>query len=141
MRATAATLVLLAIVGSCSGDDTEGPPPSGSDAPSSMGTPDASSSGGADSSPIGTSDAASTSGACAEPGAMGNDEGVGKYCTAGGNECQGNGSATYCTVDFEASAPPFCTMICFGAGDCGMNATCESMGGLSGCAPACLTAP
>jgi hypothetical protein len=134
-----ATLVALAILGSCNESDPD-PPPSGVDAPVGA-SPDSGGSSGADAATQAADGPPSNGAVCAEPGAMGNEKGVGKYCTPGGNECSGNGDATLCTVDFEASAPPFCTMICFSPGDCGSSATCESMGGLSGCAPACLTAP
>lgn len=89
-----------------------------------------------DAVPAATVDAAP---ACAEPGAPGNAKGVGKYCTKGGGECQGNGSATMCTVDFDDSAPPFCTMFCLGDGDCGDLATCEGEGFQMGCTPTCVT--
>lgn len=88
-----------------------------------------------------TPDTAPAGDKCAEPGSVGNDKGVGKYCTKGGNECSGNGSATLCTVDFDATRPSFCTMLCTGDGDCGMNASCEGEGFMMGCAPACLQAP
>jgi len=77
--------------------------------------------------------------ACAAPGAVGNAEGVGEYCTAGGGECDDNDGATYCTIDYEDGAPPFCTKPCFGDGECGDSASCESNGGpLSGCTPTCV---
>jgi hypothetical protein len=91
--------------------------------------------------PTGGGGAGGSSGVpCAEPGAMGNDLGVGQYCQTDG-DCNGL-SASFCTVAHEPSAPPFCTMPCFGDGDCGQDATCEDNGGpLKGCVPGCLMVP
>lgn len=88
----------------------------------------------------GSPDGGTTEEACASPGAVGNAGGVGEYCTAGGGECDDNDEATYCTVDYQDGAPPFCTMPCFGADECGDEATCADDGGpLMGCAPLCVT--
>ncbi len=88
----------------------------------------------------GSPDSGTTEEACASPGAVGNAGGVGEYCTPGGGECDDNDAATYCTVDYQDGAPPFCTMPCFGADDCGDDATCADDGGpLMGCAPLCVT--
>ena len=88
----------------------------------------------------GAPDGGSTEEACASPGAIGNAGGVGEYCTPGGGECDDNDGATYCTVDYQDGAPPFCTMPCFGADECGEDATCADDGGpLMGCAPLCVT--
>ena len=88
----------------------------------------------------GAPDSGTTEEACASPGAVGNAGGVGEYCTAGGGECDDNDAATYCTVDYQDGAPPFCTMPCFGADECGDDATCADDGGpLMGCAPLCVT--
>ena len=87
----------------------------------------------------GSPDGGATEEACAEPGAIGNAGGVGEYCTAGGGECDDNDAATYCTIDYQDGAPPFCTMPCFGADECGEDATCADDGGpLMGCAPTCV---
>lgn len=88
----------------------------------------------------GSPDGGTTEEACASPGALGNAGGVGEYCTPGGGECDDNDEATYCTVDYQDGAPPFCTMPCFGADECGDDATCADDGGpLMGCAPLCVT--
>ncbi|HEU5055805.1 MAG TPA: hypothetical protein VFU21_04750 [Kofleriaceae bacterium] len=91
--------------------------------------------------PGGAPDGGNQEEACASPGAVGNAGGVGEYCTPGGGECDDNDAATYCTVDYQSDAPPFCTMPCFGAGDCGADSTCTSDGGgpLMGCVPLCVT--
>ena len=91
--------------------------------------------GAADAAP-GQADA-STGDLCAEPGAVGNSMGVGKYCQSDA-DCSGQ-AAGLCTVVQQSDAPPFCTKVCFGAGDeCGPDASCEGDGLLRGCAPKCL---
>jgi len=80
---------------------------------------------------------------CGEPCALGNSFGVGMYCTEGGGECGDtpNRLAPFCTVDFDPSAPAFCTRPCDPDMDvvemCGEDALCmaDSEGGDTGCVP------
>ena len=79
---------------------------------------------------------------CGEPCATGNSFGVGRFCTEGGGECGDtpNRNAPFCTVDFDPSAPAFCTRPCEPGNDlemCGEDATCtsETEGGDTGCIP------
>lgn len=73
----------------------------------------------------------------------GNDRHVGEYCTRGGGECDDNNAATtgnaiICTVDFDETAPAFCTKPCQQDSQCGTGATCQMQpdgGGQSGCVP------
>lgn len=138
------TTLSLAACASDSGDDPPGPVEDGDD---DDGDDDGDGDGDDDDDgdddggdEPGAPDGGTTEEACAEPGALGNAGGVGEYCTAGGGECDDNDGATYCTIDYQDGAPPFCTMPCFGADDCGEDATCADDGGpLMGCAPLCVT--
>lgn len=137
------TLTLAAAgCASDSGDDPPGPVDDGDgDDGGDDGSGDGSGDDGGDDDDPGAPDGGGPmEEACAAPGALGNAGGVGEYCTAGGGECDDNDAATYCTVDYQDGAPPFCTMPCFGADECGEGATCADDGGpLKGCAPDCVT--
>jgi hypothetical protein len=81
---------------------------------------------------------------CGEPCAPGNDFGVGMYCTPGGGECGDTPDrlAPFCTVDFDDTAPAFCTRPCEPGDDlamCGEDAVCTGQGGDTGCVPVACT--
>ena len=81
---------------------------------------------------------------CDDPCATGNSFGVGMYCTAGGGECADTPDrlAPFCTVDFDETAPAFCTRPCEPGNDlemCGEDAVCTGQGGDTGCVPVACT--